>query len=332
MDQQVYMESLIKAFPDMMHQMLSTPLTAVASSTAAYNAVVIAGQGGSGIGGSFAAEWLSSSASCPIVVCKNYTLPGFLNKNSLIIICSYSGNTEEALSAYQQAKNSGAEVICISTGGKLVQQAQNDKVQYTLMPGGQPPRASMGFSLVALFQVLVVKGVANQQVIEQLTGAANWLKQHENAIQDAAWSLAQDLLGTIPVLYSGTEYEPVAIRWRQQINENSKMLCWHHAFPEMNHNELVGWAQDYTDCAVVMLTADDDYARNKLRMEICKPIFEKLCKGVFEVRAQGNNMIERAMYLVYFGDWVSVGLSKLEEIDPVEVNVINYLKNELSKD
>ena len=331
MNQTEYMESLIRDFPNMILNMLSQLSTStIQKSSKTYNAVLIAGQGGSGIGGSFAAEILAKETTTPIVVCKSYQLPSFVSSNSLVIICSYSGNTEEALEIFEHAVKTGAQILTITAGGKLQELAAANNIECLLIPGGQPPRASMGLSLTALMFALAAKGIAKNEVISQFEKAASFLIDHEDAIIDESIEIAGALVGTIPILYATAEYEPVAVRWRQQINENSKMLCWHNTFPEMNHNELVGWAQDYEDVAVILFRSEDDHVRNQKRMDICKPIFERLSKEVIEIHAKGSNYIERALYLVLIGDWVSLELAKIEDLDPVEVNVINYLKGALN--
>ncbi len=331
MDQTEYMESLIREFPNMIISIINQLSDSkLVKTNKNYNAVVIAGQGGSGIGGSFASEILSTSSLTPIIVCKSYQLPSFVSKNSLVIVCSYSGNTEEALEIFERTQETGAEIVVVTTGGKLLELALKSNLEHILMPGGQPPRASMGFSLTALMYALMIKGIAPANTMELFSNVALHLAKHEEEIIDLSIEIAEKIVGTIPVLYSTQEYEPVTVRWRQQINENSKMLCWHNTFPEMNHNELVGWAQDYEDVSVIIFRNEDDFGRNKKRFDICKPIFEKLAKEVIEIESKGSNYIERAMYLVLLGDWISLELAKIEDIDPVEVNVINYLKGALN--
>jgi glucose/mannose-6-phosphate isomerase len=144
-------------------------------------------------------------------------------------------------------------------------------------------------------------------------------------------ALAEKLIGKIPAIYAAANYEGVAVRLRQQIDENSKMLCWHHVFPEMNHNELVGWTEKHEEVAVIMLRNSDDYFRTQKRMDICKEIFRKYTPHIFEVWSKGNSQLEKAMYLIHFGDWISWYIAEIKNIDAVEVKVIDYLKGELSK-
>jgi glucose/mannose-6-phosphate isomerase len=135
----------------------------------------------------------------------------------------------------------------------------------------------------------------------------------------------------MPVIYSDASFEGVAVRFRQQINENSKMLCWHHALPEMNHNELVGWTTPNDKLAVVFFRNETDYKRTQARMELTKKIVSGYTPHVFEIWSKGNTPIERTLYLVHLGDWISWYLSELKQIDATEVKVIDFLKGELAK-
>ena len=138
-------------------------------------------------------------------------------------------------------------------------------------------------------------------------------------------------MNKIPVIYADANYEGIAVRFRQQINENSKMLCWHHVIPEMNHNELVGWTTKNDDLAVVIFRNDDDYFRTQKRMEVNKTVFEKYTSTIIEIYSKGNSQLEKAMYLLHLGDWVSYLIAEKKGIDVVEVDVITHLKNELAK-
>ncbi|MBK7856538.1 MAG: hypothetical protein IPJ79_18065 [Bacteroidetes bacterium] len=135
----------------------------------------------------------------------------------------------------------------------------------------------------------------------------------------------------ITVIYSAANYEGVTVRLRQQIDENSKMLCWHHVFPEMNHNELVGWTEKHDDVAVIMFRNKDDYFRTQKRMDICKEIFAKYTPHIHEIWSKGDTQLQKSMYLIHYGDWISWYIAEIKNIDAVEVNVIDYLKGELSK-
>ena len=157
------------------------------------------------------------------------------------------------------------------------------------------------------------------------------LDKQEEDIKKEALALAENLLGKIPIIYSSVKNEGAAVRFRQQINENSKMLCWHHVIPEMNHNELVGWTTNNDQLAVIIFKSEDDYFRTEKRMEISAQIASKYTSHVYEIKAMGSDPIQRSFYLIHFGDWVSWYLADLKKIDATEVKVIDFLKAELSK-
>ena len=180
-----------------------------------------------------------------------------------------------------------------------------------------------------LLRVLEVYGLiaSKDGVIDHVV---QLLKKEEEDIKKIAQRLAEKLVDKVPILYSDSDCEGVAVRWRQQLNENAKILCWHHALPEMNHNELVGWAGAKDDVAVVVLRNETDHPRTALRMDISKKIITRYNDNYTELLAKGVSSLERTMYLINIGDWVSVYLAELRKVDPVEVNVIDFLKGSLA--
>ena len=292
---------------------------------------VITGLGGSGIGGTIISELVSDSCTLPIIINKDYFLPAFVNENTLLIVSSYSGNTEETLSAMQQAISKKAQIVCITSGGKVLELAKQHQFDFIEIPGDNPPRSCIGYSLVQLIKVLVAKDFADKTLFSDLEKAIALLDKENAAIKIESQKIAEKLLNKITVIYSLGTCEGAVVRFRQQINENSKMLCWHHVFPEMNHNELVGWTEKNDDLVVVTFHTSFDYNRTKKRYEDCKPIFEKYSSGVIDIAAKGESKLEQFLYLINIGDWISCDIADLRGIDPVEVNVINHLKGELAK-
>jgi glucose/mannose-6-phosphate isomerase len=193
-----------------------------------------------------------------------------------------------------------------------------------------PPRSCLAYSLTQLFYVLEGYKLLSGNYRPDLKKAVTLLQTEEEQIMQAARSLAEKLVNKIPVIYATAGYEGIAVRFRQQINENSKMLCWHNVLPEMNHNELVGWTEKHEEIAVVMMRNKDDYARTQKRMEITKEVILKYTPHFFEVWSKGESRIEKSFYLVHFGDWVTWYLSEIKNIDATEVNVIDYLKGSLA--
>ncbi len=325
------MKELIAAFPGQLEEALRIGQSySFTTSPEAPAAIVLTGLGGSGIGGSIVQNYVADKLKIPFVVNKDYFLPAFVGPDTLVIVCSYSGNTEETLAAMKQAIKSKARVVCITSGGEVEALAAKKGLDCIIIPGGQPPRASVGYSLVQILYVLKHFGRLRQKFDKEIAAAIELIKSERKAIEKKAQSIAQKLAGKTPVIYAAQNYEGLAIRVRQQINENSKMLCWHGAIPEMNHNELVGWRDKDDSRAVLLLRNEDDYERVQTRMEINKKIIRKYTPNIIEVYSKGGSYWEKIFYFIHLTDWVSVYLADLHAVDATEVKVIDFLKGSLA--
>jgi glucose/mannose-6-phosphate isomerase len=293
--------------------------------------VVVTGLGGSGIGGSIVQNYVFDKLNIPFIVNKDYFMPSFVGKNSLVIVCSYSGNTEETIMSMQQAIKAKATIVCITSGGKIASIADKKGYDCILVPAGMPPRACLGYSLVQILSVLNHFGLIDDKYEKEISTAIKQMKDGEKETQKKAKAIAKKIVGKLPIIYSAPTFEGVATRFRQQINENSKMLCWHAVIPEMNHNELVGWRDDAKDKVVIILRNNDDFERTQTRMEINKKVFKKHTPNIIEIYSEGKSYWERAFYLIHLTDWVSVILADMRELDATEVNVIDFLKGSLAK-
>lgn len=324
------MEKLIAGFPEDLKESVTQHRNLAKPDLKPFNKILITGLGGSGIGGSMVSETLAATAKMPIIVNKDYLIPAWVDEQTLVIASSYSGNTEETISAAELAKKQGAQLAAITSGGKLLKMAEDDSFPVVKLPEGYPPRAAFGHSSVALFAFLGACDVARWNANEFLKMAEH-LSETQEECRSKAKKLAEKIDGRIPVIYAAEGLGAVAVRWRQQINENGKTLCWHHVFPEMNHNELVGWAGGDNRLAVVMLRSSDDHERSALRLDLCRDLISEKTDVVEEVHAKGNNQLERMYYLIAVGDWMSLYISDHRGVDPVEVDVITHLKSELAK-
>jgi glucose/mannose-6-phosphate isomerase len=293
--------------------------------------VVICGMGGSGIGGKLVAQWIQSECPVPVFSYQDYHLPAFVGKHSLVIGSSYSGNTEETLIAIEEAHQRGAHIVSICSGGQLQQFCADNDYDCIVVPGGNPPRTAVGFSIVQLTAIFSQLGLASAQRLKEIESGRDLILAQLDAIHTEAKSIAQFLLGKVPVVYAGASYEAVAVRAKQQFNENSKELCWQHVIPEMNHNELVGWGGGDDRFGALFLQTGDLTPRNQRRFDISVELVSAKTKNVHISKAQGSNQIERSLYLIHLVDWASLYLSNLKNGDPMEIHVIDYLKDELSK-
>lgn len=325
------MRKYVEAFPEQMEEAIEIGRKAVFTPyTKEIRTVLVTGLGGSGIGGTILSQLVAQECKVPVLVNKDYDLPNFVNEHTLVIVSSYSGNTEETISACHQAMAKNAMIAAITTGGTIGKIATDNNYNQINVPAGYPPRAAFAFSITQLFYVLKNAGLISTTFEAQLLQSIALLRAERTNLLTESTRITNMLFGRIPIIYSDPSTEGVAIRFRQQINENSKMLCWHHVFPEMNHNELVGWTTDNADLAVVFFKNETDNPRTAKRMELCEPIFRKHTPHVATIASKGDSAIERAFYLIHLGDLISVELAERKGIDPIEVNVINNLKDALA--
>lgn len=325
------MHDLVASFPAQIKNAMSIGESAqITRPIVPINNILITGLGGSGIGGTIVSQLVEDQLDIPVIMNKDYHLPNFVNENTLVIVSSYSGNTEETYNVLQQAFMKDAKIVCITSGGKVKEFAQNNGIDFIQVEGGFPPRSRLGSSIVQQLYTLYHLDFIDEIFIEELETAAEFLIDNQSIIKEQAKELAEMLHQTMPIIYCDAAIEGVAIRFRQQLNENSKMLCWHHVIPEMNHNELVGWKQENRNLSVVFLVNDDDYERNKLRMQFTEKVVSKYCGKVTHIFSKGNSKIEKALHLIHLTDWVSCYLADLNNQDACEIDVINRLKDTLS--
>ncbi len=302
--------------------------------------LVVAGMGGSAIGGALACAALGDHASRPIFVTRAYGLPPWTTPETTVLCASYSGNTEETLACYESAGALGAQRVVVTTGGRLAELARADKVPVIPLPGGFQPRAAVAYMTVAALEVAALCGAGPRLTSEiDVAGAhaeqlvAEW---GPDAPEDSlAKELARGLLGCAPVVAGAGLTVPVAYRWKTQINENAKLPCFAHELPELDHNELVGWegARDLDPparFAAVFLDDSDAHPRVKERMELTEKLIADNAVACFHVETRGQTTIERVFSLVLLGDLVSVYLAALRGVDPGPVKLLEQLKAELA--
>ena len=294
------------------------------------NNVIIFGLGGSGIGATIIQNLFEPLARVPIVVSKDYKAPNFIDKNTLCIISSYSGNTEETLHALKECEIKESMIHIITSGGELNKISIEKKYHHVVIPAGHPPRAMFGYSFTQLFYVLYNYGIITDEFKKDFKRSIDLLSQEKDNIKTLAKKLANNLYQNTPVIYVDQSFEGIAVRFRQQINENSKMLCWHHVIPEMNHNELLGWRTNTEKLAVVYLRNKLDFHKNQKRIDINKKIISKYTNNITEVWSKGETLIENTLYHIHLGDWTSWYLSVMNKVDAIEIDVIDYLKQKMS--
>ena len=296
-----------------------------------FNHIVITGLGGSGIGGSIVKDLVYNTIKLPITLNKGYELPASVDENTLVIVSSFSGNTEETVICLNDAIKLNASIFCITSGGQVLETAQTKGLDYVQLPEAKSPRTMLSYSVTQIIYALKAYGLIDSVDLNtQMQGVINLIDAKTEEIQETAMDLARFFYKKLPVIYSVDGYDGVCERFRQQINENAKMLCWHHIVPEMNHNELVGWVEKHDNISVLFMRNTTDHKRNAIRIGLNKNIVSEYA-NTKEVYSLGDNQLERTFYWIHLGDWVSIFLSEMNEVDAVEVNVIDYLKSELGK-
>ena len=315
--------------------------TEIPSEYGSVSNIVVTGLGGSAIGGDFLRLYVTDKAGIPVIVNRDYNLPAFVDSKTLLFAVSYSGNTEETLSAYAQAREKGARIVALTNGGKLRQLAEGDGYPVIVVPAGISPRAATGYLLIPTLAVLeklgLISGLAVE--LEELTRILRSLReqiQPEAPVeQNTAKQIAARFYGKIPVIWGvGGSTEVVAMRWKGQVNENGKAPAYWNVFPELNHNEIVGFEEPATllgQLEIVLLRDTDDHPRVQKRMDISKDIIKGVVSGITEVRSRGEGRLSRLFSLTYIGDYVSVYLAALYGIDPTPVRNIDYLKQKLAE-
>lgn len=326
------MNKLITEFPENITEALTIASNAkISTPKQEIRNVLICGMGGSGIGGRLVAKWLEDELSVPVAFSNDYGIPGFVSKHTLVIGSSYSGNTEETLSSVLQAVEKGAQLIGITSGGRLQSLCEEEGYDVIVVPGGSPPRAALAYSLVQLLHIFTELGLCSKMRLIEMEKARDLIVEEQESIREIAHEMARFIHGHVAIFYSTTDYEPVLVRARQQFNENGKNLGWSHAIPEMNHNELVGWGGGDDRYALVILETDDIHPRNGRRLEITKETIAKKTKNLMSVKSKGKSRIERSIYFINIVDWASLYISDLNGVDPIDIEIIDYLKDELSK-
>jgi glucose/mannose-6-phosphate isomerase len=326
------MRELVAAFPhelrdalDIANRSMLTPFLGE------LDHVVIAGLGGSGIGGSILQEICQSECPVPVTVIKNYFCPAFVSSSTLMIACSYSGNTEETLSVTEKAALKGAKITVVTSGGKLADIAAEKGYDLIQIPGGRPPRASLGYSLGQLFHVFSFHRLIGNDWKRSWTNAADLIENEQEQIKAEAEKAADVLQNSFPILYAESGYDGLATRICQQLSENSKMLCSNRVIPEMNHNELVGWREKQPGVSVLFLETGLEYYRNAERIRFVKEVVSHYTEKVHTLFGKGGNALEKTLYLINLTDYVSCVLAERRGFDASEIEVINRLKARLNE-
>lgn len=335
------MTSLVDRLPDMLEEgwLAAEPVNIPRPEK--ISNVIIAGMGGSAISGDIVNSILKDKVNIPVIVNRGYKCPRFAGKETLFIAVSYSGNTEETLSSYKEAIAAKANIVAISSGGDLKELSEKNGNTHISIPGGQPPRSALGYLLAPILNVLSKTGMA-RDIKQDIDDTKKLLKQLGKkrtlsvaTRENEAKQLAVKLAGKAPVIMvsDGVAYA-AGLRWKTQLNENSKVTAQLSVFPELNHNDMVNYSflkPGSHNYQFILLRDDADLERMKKRIEITKSLISGFVGGITEIHPDGKSPLERVMSLIQLGDYVSVYLGIAAGIDPTPVDIIEKLKKELAR-
>jgi glucose/mannose-6-phosphate isomerase len=302
--------------------------------------IVILGMGGSAIGGDLAGSLALSASRAPVLVCRDYTLPHYVDEDTLVIASSYSGMTEETLSAFEQAFKTQAKKLAITTGGKLKSLCESTGTPFLTFAYDAPPRAALPYSLFIILGLLSKLGFTRDtpqslpETFATLNSFAAKINEGVPAAANPAKLLAHALYERLPVIYGAGILSEVARRWKGQFNENSKTTAFYELFSELNHNAIVGYhfPEDVLRrTTVIMLDSEYLHERVRLRYTITQQLLEKAGIAFQVVRGDGKNALSQMLSLVFLGDYVSYYLALLNNTNPTTIQEIEFLKNSLAR-
>ena len=288
-------------------------------------AVVLAGMGGSAVGGELIRGIIAGSCPVPVTRVRGFGVPTFVGPGTLVVCTSYSGDTAETLACARQAHDRGASVLAVGAGGRLLRLAEEWGAPFAQVPSGLFPRAALGYLFGATTEALAVAGLAPEGLSLQAADGA------EQTDQDAAQELGRTLASTIPLIYGAGPLAVVAYRWKTQLNENAKMHAFSHAFPEVGHNEIEGWAGARGgNFAAVFLRDQNQLPANLEMLDAARELIAGDAAVTALVEARGDTTAARAFSLVAQGDWVSYYAGLERGVDPGPIERITELKARMS--
>lgn len=300
--------------------------------------IVLGGMGGSALYAVFLNSW--PGFSVPFEIRRNYDVPTYVNENTLFIASSYSGNTEETLSALSEAEQRKAQIVVLAAGGKLAERAEQAGYPLIRIPSGIQPRMSSFYCLSGLIQLFEPLGLVPQGSLRELREAGQWLSQQVGAwvatvptANNPAKQLAQELMGKSVVVYSGPKLAPAANKWKICMNENAKNVAWWGQLPEFNHNEFIGWSSHPLDkpYAVVDLRSNLEHPRVQKRFEVSERLLSGKRPAPEVVEVQGDTLLKQLLWAASMGDFTSLYLALLNGLNPTPVDLVEKFKTELDR-
>jgi glucose/mannose-6-phosphate isomerase len=300
-----------------------------------FNSITVTGLGGSAISGDLMQNFLQNELDIPYFVNRNYSLPAYINSDSLLIASSYSGNTEETLEVLNQAIEKKCNIICVTTGGKMFEIAVKNNIPIVTMQKGFQPRYSLGLSFFSLLKILQEIGIIQDQTgtVHKITKLVKEMGSLYSNVENIAFTLAQRMIGFVPIIYSVNDVtNAIGNRFKCQLNENSKIHAFCNNYPELNHNEIVGWETVVNSNfnSIVLSIEDLSYhPQIKKRFSISNNLIKEKNVEIITLESKYETFKERVFDLIYLTDWISYYLAILRGKDPSEIDNIHLLKQKL---
>jgi glucose/mannose-6-phosphate isomerase len=302
------------------------------------DAVIVTGMGGSALAATVAQTWLNPKVSYEVV--RNYNLPDYASHQALVVASSYSGNTEETLSALSDAEDRGCQIVIVASGGELADIAQQKQYPLFRLPTGLQPRMAVFYNLAALTKLFVLANICQAERIAELHAAGEWLRDQSAkwyvdvpAGTNTAKSIAQELIGKSIVIYSGPKLYPAAYKWKISFNESAKHIAWVNQLPEFNHNEMLGWTEQPVDkpYVVIDLRSSLEHDRIQKRFTVTEQLLSGMRPEPIVVPVVGETILEQLVWAITLGDFVSLYTALLGNIDPTPVDLIEKFKKTLAQ-
>lgn len=290
--------------------------------------IFLLGMGGSALGGELLKAFLIDS-KIPMFIVKDYKIPRYLTEKSLVFAVSYSGNTEETISAYREAVKKTKKMVVIAAGAKLEELAKANKNTFIKLPGGLQPRFSYGLQFFALLRVLANSDLVSTKASD-VEHAVQALKPDK--FSEIGKGIAEKLADKIPIIYTSEKLRAVGYKWKITLNECAKIHAFINVYPEWNHNELVGYTKLNGNYHVIIIKDDEEHPRIKKRMDITKELMKEKGVGVSELSVKGDNMLTKIISAVGIGDWTAYHLAQKYGIDPWSVDIVEKLKEEMKNE
>ena len=301
-----------------------------------FDNIVFSGMGGSALAAMVAQSW--PGFNIPFIISRGYSIPKFVDSKTLFFASSYSGNTEETLSSIKLAESTGAEIVVIASGGKLKDIAESNHYPIAILPSGLQPRHAVLYGLKAILQFTDQFGITNNKATE-LASKSGYIKSIAEAWKpeilskdNLAKQIALELMGKSIVVYAGPLLYPISYKWKISFNENAKHIAWVNQFSEFNHNEFLGWTKQPVQkpYGVIELISKFEHPQIIKRFEISNKLLSGLMPSPIKVEANGNDLLENLLYTMVLGDFVSLYLALLSNLNPFPVELIEKLKKELA--